>query len=107
MNKTIIFGDGGHIPPSYWGYKGGFGNITVCDTCGRTALYENQHPTDPCPSCGGHISSYLKGTYDNIVGRWVPPVTKKYGWFNLRTKEVKPGYWELHEGSKTVGSHKS
>ena len=52
-----------HIPPQYYGYKGGWDNVTVCKDCSRTALYEDQHPVNPCPSCG---STVIQKT-----GRWL------------------------------------
>lgn len=55
----------GHVKPQYYGYKGGFTSITVCgnEECGRTALYEDQHPVNPCPLCGNKV-------YESIPGKW-------------------------------------
>lgn len=54
---------GNHVPPKYHGYKGGFDNVTICEECQRTALYEDQHPVDPCPNCGGKIKDGFIGKY--------------------------------------------
>ena len=50
VNKNVT-----QIAPYYHGYRGGFSSITICNTCGRTALREDQHPVDPCSECGGKI----------------------------------------------------
>jgi hypothetical protein len=55
----------GHIPPRYYGYKGGFANVTICQDCGSTGLYQDQHPIHPCYFCGGKITNYI---YDDISG---------------------------------------
>jgi len=55
----------GHKKPSYFGYTGGFANVTVCQDCGSIGLREDQHPVNPCNSCGGKVSEYI---YDDISG---------------------------------------
>jgi len=29
--------------------------VTVCNECGRTKAYDDQHPARPCPRCGGKL----------------------------------------------------
>lgn len=55
---------GSHIPPNYYGYKGGFAKVTICKDCGSTGLYEDQHPVDPCNNCGGGIIEYFTGVFN-------------------------------------------
>lgn len=64
-----------HIKPKYLGYNGGYSRVTICAVCGRTALYEDQHPAKPCPECGGTI---VEWDYDDaphvrltFKGKWV------------------------------------
>jgi hypothetical protein len=52
------------IAPYYHRYKGGFSNITRCNTCGRTALREDQHPAECCPECGGNVLDYGAAKWD-------------------------------------------
>jgi len=45
----------GQIEPRYYGYGGGFASTTKCIDCGRTALREDQHTSNPCHECGGKV----------------------------------------------------
>lgn len=72
------------IPPSYFGYEGGYDNVTICRVCKRTALYEDAHPVRPCVQCGGKVSE--------AVGKWIPPVTS--GWLMFK-KTIEQGYWRI------------
>lgn len=39
-------------------------NVTVCSQCGQKAKYEDQHPIDPCMTCGSKVIQK--------VGYWKP-----------------------------------
>lgn len=70
-------------PPKYYGYNGGFANITKCMKCGNVGLYEDCHPANCCKHCGGDVVK-IGG------GRWVPPTYSGWLWWK---KEVTPGHW--------------
>jgi rRNA maturation endonuclease Nob1 len=57
--------------------------VTNCRECDLKAKYEDCHPVDPCPNCGGKLIEK--------VGRW--NVTVKPILFGLLRKER--GEWEL------------
>ena len=63
----------GHISPSAWRYKGGFADITECQDCGSTGFYWDQHPVNPCRSCGGNIREVGAAKWERIDGvyQWV------------------------------------
>lgn len=88
IKKTIppeeLSKQGYHKPPQTNSYEYGFADVTICKECGRTALRDEQHPVNPCPSCGGDV-------YET-VGKWIPPETA--GWWIFK-KEIIPGRWEL------------
>lgn len=67
-----------HIKPKYHGYRGGYANVSVCGTCGRTALYEDQHPVDPCPECGDSVYDTVTSPPPDYVkkirAKWVSDV---------------------------------
>ena len=79
-----------HVAPQYSAYKGGFANITVCIRCDRTALYQDQHPVNPCPLCGSKVSEYLDGsrvgTWVKEVKRWMTP--EEYENWNTQVIDV-------------------
>ncbi len=58
-------------------------DVSVCKECGTRAKYEDMHPNNPCPECGGGV---VKRT-----GRWIVIIEPLLMGF-LR-KEV--GEWEL------------
>lgn len=60
-------------------------SITVCEECGLRAKYEDCHPANPCPNCGGKVKE--------TVGKWV--TTVKPVLFGLLRKER--GYWLLRK----------
>jgi hypothetical protein len=55
-----------HIPPSWFVRTTcrylSWCSITHCPDCGLRAKYEDCHPVDPCPSCGGKLQV--------AVGHW-------------------------------------
>ena len=59
---------GKHLAPKYHGYTGGLAEITICEDCGNTGLYEDQHTNNPCNNCGGAVHSGFSGTYERF--RW-------------------------------------
>ena len=85
-----------HIPPKYHGYTGGFTKVTKCLECGCIGLYEDRHPACPCKGCGGKVTQYWEGTWDNIAAIWIAPVVKTT-WFGFVTEEITPGYWKIKE----------
>lgn len=60
---------GKHLKPVYYGYKGGFAKVTICEACGNTGLYEDQHPVNPCNNCGGTPIENFTAMFDG--GKWV------------------------------------
>jgi hypothetical protein len=62
-----------HIKPRYYGYSGGFDDITKCSKCNLTGLYEDLHPASPCPKCGGEVEEIGAGKWVEIDGisQWV------------------------------------
>jgi hypothetical protein len=63
-----------HISPKYYGYRGGFDRITKFGFCGRTALYEDQHPVRPCADCGNRILEFAASDENRsgrLTGKWV------------------------------------
>lgn len=58
-----------HCPPRYYGYHGGWADITICPDCKAHALYEDRHPVDPCPDCGGELKEAV-GKWDSSAGLW-------------------------------------
>ncbi len=70
-----------HISPRYYGYDGGFSNITKCVNCGRIGLYWDQHTTNPCNKCGHKVK-------ECGAGKWT---------LNEETNEM---YWARPEESK-------
>ena len=52
--------------------------ITVCGDCGLRAKYEDCHPVEPCPNCGGKLAE--------MVGRWVR--VRRGTWWKLWTDAV-------------------
>lgn len=58
-------------------------SVTVCKECGLRAKYEDCHPVDPCPNCGGRVAKH--------VGRW--ETTVKPALFGLWRRER--GEWVL------------
>ncbi len=73
-----------HQRPLYYGYNGGYGDITECKRCGRTSLYEDAHPVKCCFSCGGEV-------VEIGAGKWIKPV--KSGIWPFR-KIVSDVYWK-------------
>lgn len=57
--------------------------ITECKGCGLRAKYEDVHPVDPCPNCGGEVIEK--------VGRWT--IVKKPKWYQFWKRKI--GEWEL------------
>jgi predicted RNA-binding Zn-ribbon protein involved in translation (DUF1610 family) len=63
--------------------------VTVCRDCGLRAKYEDAHPVDPCPNCGGEMVK--------SVGKWSTTVKPLlFGWIRreqgkwvLKDEEVK------------------
>lgn len=82
-----------HIPPRYYGYvPGTFAKVTACVDCQRIALYNDQHPVNACPDCGGKVKELCSG-------RWEPPI-RKWRWTlkpipKLKLVTVVRGYWVL------------
>lgn len=75
----------GHEYPKYHGYKGGFDNVTECDSCGNIALYEDAHPVNPCRHCGGKV-------IEGKVARFVYPAYSGCLWWK---EVVALGFWEF------------
>lgn len=80
-----------HVKPKYCGYTvGNFTKVTQCADCKRTALYEDQHPYEYCPECGGEVFE------SETPYKWVPEVRTwelRWGcipWIVSR----EPGYWK-------------
>jgi rubrerythrin len=78
MKERVV---GTQVPPRYYGYRGGYANITICTKCKRTSLYEDTHPANPCPSCGSTVREF--------VGKWIKPVYK------FLFLKIRDGYWQL------------
>ncbi|HLP28728.1 MAG TPA: hypothetical protein VK147_08810 [Candidatus Didemnitutus sp.] len=80
-----------HVPPHYYGYKGGFDNVNICSECGTRALYEDMHQVDPCPYCGGEVR-------EGAVGKWTKisdtPIERKW-WEFWKVKLVSEYRWVL------------
>lgn len=71
-SKKVEEIDTNHIKPKYYGYKGGFDNVTICTSCGRVGLYEDQHPADPCVKCGEKVyKSEKAGKFDYTTNYWL------------------------------------
>jgi len=60
-----------HDPPDYYGYKGGFDNVTECQKCGCVSLYEDAHTVNPCKHCGGKVWKSGAAKWDGKARRWV------------------------------------
>lgn len=74
------------IEPFYHGYNGGYDTVSYCVECDSQGLYEDLHPSNPCPFCGGNIR-------DNRLGIWIKPEYKtKFLFFK---EKVKDGYWKI------------
>lgn len=76
------------LPPSWFVkntrvYKS-WCSITVCPDCGQRAKYEDQHPVNPCMSCGS--------TVQEKVGRWSSEPRK---WWEI--SKLGRGAWFLRE----------
>lgn len=72
--KEILMKNG-FIEPKYYGYKGGYSNVTECVSCGLIGLYEDQHPVRPCKKCGGDIKekgAMIWEVRNNILKWWSP-----------------------------------
>jgi len=63
MKITVEVQEGINLAPKYLFYKGEFANLTQCNECKGIGLYEDQHPVDPCPNCGGKVKP-------GLIGRW-------------------------------------
>ena len=55
-------------------------SVTLCESCGQRAKYEDNHPVDPCMGCGERVSE--------VVGRWVE-IKKPFWLFFSYAK----GFW--------------
>lgn len=61
-----------HVKPGYYGYGGGYATLTVCTSCYRTSLREDQHPVNPCKRCGSEVIDSESGGYSpKISGKWL------------------------------------
>lgn len=60
-------------------------NCTRCGECGQLAKYEDQHPVNPCMTCGSK-------DIQEVVGRWIP---KPRAWWKLW--KPRTGHWEIRE----------
>jgi hypothetical protein len=96
-----------NIAPQYYGYKKGtWANITICNNrqCRRTALYEDQHPTDCCPDCGETVAERVGKWHDKVTkGKTIWPAFGLISspWF--KTETIKEGYWEVKpEGNRNT-----
>lgn len=88
MSKTLRIHN--HIPPEYWGYKGGFAEVVYCTICKTLALREDVHPARPCRKCGNMYREKLKFT-----AKWTD-TTVKFVWWNPYTWwRKRTGYWDL------------
>ncbi len=78
-----------HEPPTYYGYKGGYDNVTRCKKCNAIGLYEDCHPANPCYWCGGKVIEYASA-------KWVRPI-RKWSWAKLKFETIDEGYWSFGE----------
>lgn len=86
---------GTQVAPTYYGYnKGTWANVTQCEDCLRTGLYEDQPPSVRCcPECGGKVKNIGTGKYHE------PEMETFYLWGIPIGKEiVVAGYWEVRHG---------
>ena len=59
-----------HRRPSYYGYTGGWADLSECNDCKRIALYEDMHPAECCPNCGGVVVNNKVGVWEESEHRW-------------------------------------
>ena len=88
-----------NIKPKYYGYIGNnrWTSITICKKCGTRALYEDRHPVDPCPDCGGKLKE--------DIGKFIPVVANiKLLWINFPI--VIDGYWGLKSDFDNIAKNK-
>ena len=83
-----------HKKPIYYGYndkceKGKWAEITICEECGRRALFNDVHTVNPCGVCGGKLRKY--------VGRWINIYRDTYFFKWKINSKIISGYWELHK----------
>lgn len=71
MEITLSVNDGINVVPKYYGYTGGFSNITRCEDCKSTGLYEDQPTANCCKNCGGKINYFGSGKYDEKTKKWL------------------------------------
>ena len=93
-----------HLKPRYYRYCGGWTNVCICRECKSIGLYEDMHPVNPCPFCGGIVKDYYSTGghfFEHIkyVGRWIKP---QYERKFFSKKLVKSGYWQLKEKYKIL-----
>lgn len=55
-----------HLKPRYYGYagKGTYANICKCTDCELTGMYEDLHPANACPDCGGKVKESGSAKWD-------------------------------------------
>ena len=73
--------------PHYYGYHGHFASVTICENCGCTGLYEDNHPADPCWRCGQRTVKKI-----TVGAKWIKPEIKGF-W--LWKKVIKRGLWQF------------
>lgn len=69
VQKKVEYRD--HHPPQYYGYKGGYDRVTVCEKCKRTGLYNDLHVVNPCERCGGERKESAPKKWDGDLNKWV------------------------------------
>jgi hypothetical protein len=78
-----------HRSPVYNAHKAQeYVNVTQCIECKSTAMYEDQHPINPCGSCGGEVKQITSR-------RWVKAVYS--GCWPWSRKLVAAGYWRKRD----------
>jgi hypothetical protein len=92
-----------HVSPQYHGYKGGFDSITKCVSCGRTALYEDQHTVHPCPNCGADVKEDGAAKWHKKPQKWLKPEEAlKFTDNENHEKAVKPPNVEYTDDSESI-----
>lgn len=71
MDDAPIIEDFKHRSPEYFGYEGGYADLTECSCCKSLGLYEDQHPVNPCRLCGSKVNKGIVGRWENKTKRWV------------------------------------